>query len=346
VQIAFNRRDQHLVEKYAEVCNILFHRKVEVVDAVDENITRLKLHVTPVARHLHERFYNGNCEKTFPLELSKVSNQTALGILEGLFDSDGHEEPKRLTLTNTSLSVVMLAHHILNRFGVAHSISRRPPRLGGVNSRGVRIEGRKDVYEVRVQGHIAATKLKTLLTVEGHQIFDKFSDFMVYRVVSAETVNATVRVYDLRVASNHHSFASPGMVVHNCGDWIDRGAAQSTGTTQARACATKEKGIDLTKPNGRLEEAIVFYYRALGNYVLDQIADRFKAIADQFSLSKPIPLVVSGGTSKVGGFMPFFTELFEERRKRFPIEISDIRHAAQPLNAVALGMLVQATTGD
>jgi len=130
------------------------------------------------------------------------------------------------------------------------------------------------------------------------------------------------------------------------GDWIDRGAAQSTGSTQARACATKEKGIDLTEPGSRLEEALVFYYRALIDYALDQIAERFKAIANQFALSKPIPIIVSGGTSKAGGFMPFFEEVFEERRKRFPIDISEVRHAQEPLNAVALGMLVQATQED
>lgn len=126
------------------------------------------------------------------------------------------------------------------------------------------------------------------------------------------------------------------------GDWIDHGAAQSIGATQARVCAAKEAGIDLTNAQGRTEQAIAFYYEALIDYVLNQIASQFKAIEGKFSLSKAVPLVVSGGTSKAGGFMEFFSKVFEQRRKKFPIEVSEIRQAKEPLNAVAYGLLVQA----
>jgi hypothetical protein len=130
--------------------------------------------------------------------------------------------------------------------------------------------------------------------------------------------------------------------VARSGDWIDRGAAKSTGSTQARICAIKEAGVDLMNPVGREQEAIVFYYKAAIEYALDQIALRFKMIEGQFSLPRAIPLVVSGGTSLAGGFLDFFTKVFERKRKRFPIEISEIRQAADPLNSVAYGMLVQA----
>lgn len=126
------------------------------------------------------------------------------------------------------------------------------------------------------------------------------------------------------------------------GDWIDRGVAQSVGTTQARACAAKEAGVDLNKPVGRVQEAIAFYYKALIDYVLDHIATRFQIIAGQFALTSPVPLVISGGTSLAGGFMEFFGQVFKERSKRFPIPISEIRQAKEPLNAVAYGLLVQA----
>lgn len=126
------------------------------------------------------------------------------------------------------------------------------------------------------------------------------------------------------------------------GDWIDKGAAQSIGATQARVCAVKEQGVDLKHPQDRIQEAIAFYYEALIENVLDQIAAKFKEIEGRFSLGKSIPLVVSGGTSMAGNFMELFGDVFEKRRKRFPIEISDIRQAAEPLNSVAYGMLVQA----
>jgi hypothetical protein len=126
------------------------------------------------------------------------------------------------------------------------------------------------------------------------------------------------------------------------GDWIDGGAAKSMGSTAARMCALKEQGVDLNNPQNREQEAISFYYKALIEYALDHIAKQFLTIQSQFALPKPIPMIVSGGTSLAGGFMECFNKVFEKKRKRFPIEISEIRHAGDPLNAVAHGMLVQA----
>jgi hypothetical protein len=126
------------------------------------------------------------------------------------------------------------------------------------------------------------------------------------------------------------------------GDWIDSGAAKSIGATQARMCALKEKGIDLNNPSSRDQEALAFYYKNLIEYVLDQIAAQFKTIEGKFSLPKAIPIVVSGGTSLAGGFLEFFTGVFDKKRKKFPIEVSEIRAASDPLNAVAHGLLVQA----
>ena len=126
------------------------------------------------------------------------------------------------------------------------------------------------------------------------------------------------------------------------GDWIDKHAAQAVGATQARMCALKEGGIDLLAPKNREEEALVLYYKALIEHALDQVALRFGAIKSQFSLPKAIPMVVSGGTSKAGNFLEFFNKVWAKKQKRFPVEISEVRQAKDPLNAVALGMLVQA----
>jgi hypothetical protein len=111
-------------------------------------------------------------------------------------------------------------------------------------------------------------------------------------------------------------------------------------------CTLKEKGLDLNNPQGREQESIVFYYKALIEYALDHIAKRFLLVQNQFALPKPIPIIVSGGTSLVGGFMEFFESVFKTKKKKFPIEISEIRHASDPMNAVANGMLVQAMQED
>jgi hypothetical protein len=126
------------------------------------------------------------------------------------------------------------------------------------------------------------------------------------------------------------------------GDWIDAGAAKSIGSTASRICAIKEKGIDLNAPQGREQEALTFYYKNLIEYAIDQIAIQFMSIQGKFTLPKPVPIVVSGGTSKAGGFLDLFKSVFEKKRKRFPIEVSEIRAATDPLNAVANGLLIQA----
>jgi hypothetical protein len=126
------------------------------------------------------------------------------------------------------------------------------------------------------------------------------------------------------------------------GDWIDAGAAKALGSTQSRICALKEQGFDLMAPEGREQEALALYYRSLIEYCIDQTAREFAKIKDRFALPKPIPIVVSGGTSLAGNFVEFFTQTFEKKRRKFPIQISEIRHASDPLNAVARGLLIQA----
>jgi hypothetical protein len=127
------------------------------------------------------------------------------------------------------------------------------------------------------------------------------------------------------------------------GDWIDNGAAKSVGSTAARICAIKEKGIQLSAPKGRDEEAIAFYYKALIEYALENLARQFVAKSTHLNLNRPIPIVVGGGTSLAGGFMDFFKEVFESKRKTFPIQISEIRHASDPLGSVAKGLLILAS---
>ena len=126
------------------------------------------------------------------------------------------------------------------------------------------------------------------------------------------------------------------------GDWIDQGAARSMGATAARMCALKEAGIDLMTPESREQEALTVYYKAHIEYVLEQFIAEFVKIKDRFAIPKALPIIVSGGTALAGGFLDFFKQTFEAKKRKFPIEISEIRMASNPLNAVAQGLLVQA----
>jgi len=130
------------------------------------------------------------------------------------------------------------------------------------------------------------------------------------------------------------------------GDWIDAQSARAVGKTASQMCTIKEKGINLKAPKGREEQAIVLYVRSLIDYTLQNVAAQFRKVQNEVSLPEPIPFVVSGGTSKAEGFLELFQEEFELVRKKFPIQITEIRPAQDPLTAVAEVMLVLALEED
>ena len=133
------------------------------------------------------------------------------------------------------------------------------------------------------------------------------------------------------------------------GDWIDNHAAKAMGSTSARMCSIKEKGINLAhpEPGNRDVEAIALYIRSLIKYCLENIAIQFKKVQTSIDLPEPIPFVVSGGTTKAGGFLEVFKEEFEAiQKKGFPIPIKEIRAAKDPMTAVAEGLLVLAMQED
>ena len=125
------------------------------------------------------------------------------------------------------------------------------------------------------------------------------------------------------------------------GDWIDSGSATSLGRLQSHMTEIKEAGVDLMNPIGREQEALVFYYKKLISYAIEGIAKQFLLSGNSFGLNQELPIIISGGTSKALNFVPFFKEVFERKRNRFPIKISEIRHASDPLNSVSKGLLIQ-----
>jgi len=137
--------------------------------------------------------------------------------------------------------------------------------------------------------------------------------------------------------------ASTGMefALARGGDWVDSQSARAVGKTASQMCAIKERGVDLSKPDGRAQEALALYIRALISYCLKNIAAQFKKVRNDVELPEPIPFIVSGGSSKAGGFLDLFKDEFSQVTG-FPIEISEIRAAADPLTAVAEGLLVLA----
>lgn len=148
------------------------------------------------------------------------------------------------------------------------------------------------------------------------------------------------------VCLSYNAMSALEFSIRRGGDWIDRGASLAVGTTAAKACALKEKGIDITSPNGREEEAVALYVRELIDYALNSIKDHFHKIRNEILIPHPIPLIVSGGTSLAGGFLNMFMSRFDLIRESFPVEISEIRLAKDPITAVSTGLLLLSSMDD
>jgi hypothetical protein len=136
------------------------------------------------------------------------------------------------------------------------------------------------------------------------------------------------------------------------GDWIDSQAAKAVGSTASRLQSIKEKGIDLMDPergdpkNIREREALSIYYKSLAMFALNTIKNEFMKRQSTIELPNAIPIILSGGTAKATNFKEFFETAFNEIKEKFPIPISEIRMASDPLNAVAQGLLVAAMNYD
>jgi hypothetical protein len=54
----------------------------------------------------------------------------------------------------------------------------------------------------------------------------------------------------------------------------------------------------------------------------------------------PLPVVIAGGTSQAAGFVALFQKKLADNE--FPLPVSEVRHAKDPLHAVARGCLIAA----
>jgi len=126
------------------------------------------------------------------------------------------------------------------------------------------------------------------------------------------------------------------------GDWIDRMSAVATGEPDSVVQAEKEGGgfkIGETTENPVLG-AVSAYYERLIDYTTKQLS---AALTGHKSLPKfkdALTIVIAGGTSQANGYIEEFTKKLADNN--FPLKIKVVRHAADPLHAVAKGCLIAA----
>ena len=127
--------------------------------------------------------------------------------------------------------------------------------------------------------------------------------------------------------------------IPKAGDYIDSNAASVTGERANRIRLTKEDSFHF---NGFFADKV---HQVLGVYYDDMIRSLVTALKDAFTrtsnlpkFNRPIPMVLSGGTALPPGFRDRFEKLLWEQD--FPVTVSDIRLAQNPLHSTAKGALV------
>jgi len=124
------------------------------------------------------------------------------------------------------------------------------------------------------------------------------------------------------------------------GDWVDRMSAVATGEPDSVVQAEKEAGgfkIGEQNENPVLS-AVSAYYERLIDYTTKQLSSALKNHKSLPKFKNPLSIVIAGGTSQAEGYIDQFSKKLTENN--FPLQIKEVRHAKDPLHAVAKGCLI------
>jgi actin-like ATPase involved in cell morphogenesis len=128
--------------------------------------------------------------------------------------------------------------------------------------------------------------------------------------------------------------------VTHSGDWLDRMVAVATGEKDSVVQAEKEHG-DFTvgeENDNPILNAMSAYYVRLIDYVTKYISQALNNHPLLPKFKEPLTVVIAGGTSLAKGYVDTFTEKLKENN--FPLPIKIVKHAQDPLHAVAKGCLI------
>ncbi|HYE65488.1 MAG TPA: hypothetical protein VD966_07895 [Pyrinomonadaceae bacterium] len=141
------------------------------------------------------------------------------------------------------------------------------------------------------------------------------------------------------------SFMSMPMItfsIPKAGDYIDTNVAAVLNETPTRVRLFKEEKLDLSRQSkDDLTRALHIYYEDVLQTLIDRLRAEFRASSQLPKIDRPMPVVLAGGTAKPYGFLQKFESMLKAGGD-FPIEISDVRMAKDPLTATAYGCYIAA----
>jgi len=125
------------------------------------------------------------------------------------------------------------------------------------------------------------------------------------------------------------------------GDFIDESVGKALDISPSLVQLEKEAGTDLFNPTNKIMEAVAVYYSSLINYTVHNIVYELEKRKKELPVFRePVPVIVSGGLTLAEGFTKKFEMSLNEFK--FPVEISKVKRANDPLRAVAHGALLAA----
>src|SRR6266853_1024470 len=126
--------------------------------------------------------------------------------------------------------------------------------------------------------------------------------------------------------------------IPKAGDFIDTSAASVTGERANRIRLTKEDSFHFNGFSAdKVQQVIGVYYDDMIRSLVGALKEAFARTKNLPAFNRPVPLVLSGGTALPPGFRERFEKLLWEQD--FPISVSDIRLAENPLHSTAKGAL-------
>ena len=107
--------------------------------------------------------------------------------------------------------------------------------------------------------------------------------------------------------------------------------------------SVKETELDLAEnPTDRISTALHIFYDDLMLKLLESLQRVLTSTDKVPKISKPIPIVLSGGSAMPNGLQAKFEKAL--KNTGLPVEISSVRIAEDPLNTTAKGALIMAIT--
>jgi len=142
------------------------------------------------------------------------------------------------------------------------------------------------------------------------------------------------------------SFMSMPMITFSVpkgGDYIDRNVAEVMGesnTTKVRLF--KEEKLDLSRPpKDEMTGALHIFYEDLMRTLIDRLRSEFAKSGQLPKVDRPMTVVLAGGTARPAGFLQKFEQLLRAEGD-FPVHLSEVRMASDPLTATARGCYIAA----